>query len=266
MSLALPRATAPGAVVSRTGPAAPPSRDPWSRPDAAPGPLRILHLITRLDRGGSSDCTLLQAIGQARRGHRVTLACGPSLSPSPLLDEARRQCCLEIVEIPRLRRDLSPLDDARAFVSLVRLFRARRFDIVHTHTSKAGAIGRLAATIAARAPVVHQPHGHLFYGYHGRFGTGLLILAERLLAPLARRHIVLSWRGAEENLARNVGQPGQFTVVRSGIDLRPFRRARDRREICRRRLGLRPEDFAVGTLCRLEPIKGVEDLVEGFLL
>ncbi len=130
--------------------------------------------------------------------------------------------------------------------------------------SGAGALGRLAA-LASRTPVVHQPHGHLFYGYGGRAATACVILAERLLAPLARRHVVLSWRGAEEHLARGVGRPEQFTVVRSGIDLRPFRRPGARRDACRARLGLRPGDFVVGTLCRLEPIKGVEDLMRGFL-
>ena len=228
--------------------------------------LSILHVITRLDRGGSSDCTLLQAIAAARRGHRVTIACGRTRQSSPLLVDARRLAGLEIVDVPHLRRDLSLRHDVGALLFLSRLLRARRFDIVHTHTSKAGALGRLAAALSSRVPVVHQPHGHLFYGYHGPIGTRLVILAERLLAPLARRHIVLSWRGAEEHLARGVGRPGQFTVVRSGIDLRPFRTSAKRRSACRERLGLRDDEFAVGTLCRLEPIKGVDDLLRGFLL
>jgi len=228
--------------------------------------LSILHVITRLDRGGSSDCTLLQAIGAVRRGHRVTLACGPSRKPSPLLSEARRASGLEIVDVPELRRELSPLHDVRTLLFLLRLLRSRRFDVVHTHTSKAGALGRIAAALSSRVPVVHQPHGHLFYGYHGPIGSRLVILAERILAPLARRQIVLSWRGAEEHLARGVGRPGQFTVVRSGIDLRPFRAASARRVACRARLGLRDDEFAVGTLCRLEPIKGAGDLLRGFLL
>jgi glycosyltransferase involved in cell wall biosynthesis len=229
-------------------------------------PLAILHLITRLDRGGSSDCTLLQAIGSARRGHRVTLACGPSQDPSALVLEARGVPGLDVVEVPGLRRDLSPVDDARAFRFLVHLLRSRSFDVVHTHTSKAGALGRLAAALSSRAAVVHQPHGHLFYGYHGRMGTRLVIFAERILAPLARRQIVLSWRGAEEHLARGVGRPEQFTVIRSGIDLRPFRWTSRRRAVSRERLGLREDEFAVGTLCRLEPIKGVEELLRGFVL
>jgi len=255
----LPSAARPGAVRASA------AERRFRRRESGP-PLAILHLITRLERGGSSDCTILQAIGAARRGHRVTLAFGPSAAPSPLLLEARGQRGLELIEVPCLGRALSPVDDTRALVRLVRLLRASRFDILHTHTSKAGALGRIAAALAPPLPVVHQPHGHLFYGYHGRLGTRLVILAERILAPLAARQIVLSWRGAEEHLARGVGRPGQFTVVRSGIDLRPFRRAQDRREASRARLGLRPEEFAVGTLCRLEPIKGVEELLEGFLL
>src|SRR2546422_5292460 len=191
------------------------------RPRAAGPSLSILHLITRLDRGGSSDCTLQQAIAAARRGHRVTLASGPSTAPSPLLIEAGRQPGLEIVSMPGLRREVSPLDDARAFVGLLRLLRSRRFDIVHTHTSKAGALGRLAAALTTRSPVVHQPHGHLFYGYHGCIATRLVILADRLLAPLAARQIVLSWRGAEEHLARRGGGPGPFTGGGAGVGPRP---------------------------------------------
>ncbi len=240
------------------------SGDPSRRPSPPRRPLAILHAITRLERGGSSDCTLLQAIGAARRGHHVVLVSGPSDTPSPLLDQARRQKGLHRVEIAPLRRALSPVHDLRALWLLIRLLRGRRFDIVHTHTSKAGALGRLAAALAPGPAVVHQPHGHLFYGYHGRVASALVILAERLLARLSRRQIALSWRGAGEHLARGVGRPGDFSVICSGIDLRPFRRSGPRRAEARLRLGLRPEEFAVGTLCRLEAVKGVEELLHGF--
>ena len=236
------------------------------RPRVGERRLAILHVITRLDRGGSSDCTLLQAMGAARRGHRVTLASGPSGSPSPLLVTARAERGIHFVEIPSLVREPAPVQDLRALASLTRLVRRGGFDIVHTHTSKAGAIGRVAALLGGRPPLVHQPHGHLFYGYHGRIGTALVILAERLLAPLASRQIALSWRGAEEHLCRRIGRPGDFTVVRSGIDLRPYRRARARRAECRRRWSLSPQDFVVGTLCRLEPVKGAEELLDAFIL
>lgn len=253
-----------GQEIARGGGAGVPVHTP--RPRVKPRRLSILHVITRLDRGGSSDCTLLQALGAARRGHRVTLAFGPSASPSPLLPTALAERGIRFLEIPSLRREPAPVQDLRSLVALTRIVRRGRFDVVHTHTSKAGAVGRLAAFLGGRPPVVHQPHGHLFYGYHGRIGTGLVILAERLLAPLASRQIALSWRGAEEHLCRGVGRPGDFTVVRSGIDLRPYRRARDRRGACRRKWNVSPGDFVVGSLCRLEPVKGAEELLEAFIL
>jgi len=237
-------------------------------PAALPGrPLAILHLITRLDRGGSSDCTLLQAIGAAERGHRVTVLSGPAASPTRLLARAGAQRRLRLLALPSLAREVSPLHDLRALFQITAHLRAERYDIVHTHTSKAGALGRVAALLCGRRPiVVHQPHGHLFYGYYGKVATALLIRAERLLAPLAHVLVALSFRGAEEHLSRRVGRPGQFRVVRSGIDLRAFRRAPAERGAARNRLGYGEQDLVVGSLCRLEPIKGVEDLLRGFLI
>ncbi len=230
-------------------------------------PLSILHLITRLDRGGSSDCTLLQAIGAARRGHRVLVASGPAAVPTPVLEKARRQRRLRLLEIPALRRDPGVAGDLRALLSILRLLREERPDVIHTHTSKAGALGRIAAFMAGRRrSVVHQPHGHLFYGYYGALGTALVTLAERLLAPLARVQIALSWRGAEEHMSRGVGGAESWRVIRSGIDLRPFRRAAAGRAAARRRFGFAEGHLVIGSLCRLEAIKGVEDLARGFVL
>jgi glycosyltransferase involved in cell wall biosynthesis len=229
--------------------------------------LSILHVITRLDRGGSSDCTLLQAIGAARRGHSVTVASGPSIHPSPLLERVRAQERVALLHIPHLVRRPSPTRDLRALIAIARTLRRGRFDILHVHTSKAGVLGRLAARLTPRRPaVVHQPHGHLFYGYFGPLGATLVTLAERLMAPLADVLLTLSGRGAEEHLCRGIGRPGQFATIRSGIDLKPLRRARARREEIRTHLGFRPQHFVVGSLGRLETIKGAVDLIDGFAL
>ncbi|MFQ5878082.1 MAG: glycosyltransferase [Acidobacteriota bacterium] len=227
--------------------------------------LSILHLVTRLERGGSSDCTLWQALGAARRRHRVTVVSGPAPEPSPLVERARREGLVRFLEIPQLVRRPDPRRDLYALLAIVRLLRREPFDIIHTHTSKAGALGRLAALLVGRrGAVVHQPHGHLFYGYYGRTRTALVTTAERLLAPLARVQVALSWRGAEEHLCRGIGRPGRFVAIRSGIDLRPFRHASARRGACRARLAIGPDEVVVGSLCRLEAIKGPGDLVAGF--
>jgi glycosyltransferase involved in cell wall biosynthesis len=145
--------------------------------------------------------------------------------------------------------------------------RRGRFDVIHLHTSKAGAIGRLAAAIAGRSGrVLHQPHGHLFYGYYGRAGSALVLLAERWLARFARLHVALTAAGAEEHLRRRVGRPEQYRVLPSGVDFRALRAAAGRRNACRRRLGYANDEIVIGTLCRLDPIKGAEDILRAFLI
>jgi glycosyltransferase involved in cell wall biosynthesis len=227
--------------------------------------MAILHVITRLERGGSSDCTLWQAIGAARRGHLVTIACGPSSATAPLLERARRQEGIAFVTLPTLARPLRPAADLRAFLALTSLLRRTRYDVIHLHTSKAGALGRLAAfLLGQRRRVVHQPHGHLFYGYYGRLGDALVLVAERLLAPLAARQLTLTARGAEEHLARGIGREAQFRVIPSGVEMRPLRDAARGRDAARRRLGYAADDLVVMSLARLEPIKGAPLTLRAF--
>lgn len=235
------------------------------RPPRPPRRLRVLHLITRLDRGGSSDCTLFQAIGTARRRHAVVVASGPSATRSPLVERARREPGVRFLTIPALARPLRPWRDLLALAAMVRLLRRGRFDVVHLHTSKAGALGRAAARLTrATGRIVHQPHGHLFYGYYGAVGSRLVLWAERRLAPWARLHLTLTARGAEEHLQRGVGRRDQFRTLPSGIDLAPLRRAAANRGALRARLGWAADEFVVGTLCRLEPIKGPDLLLAAF--
>jgi glycosyltransferase involved in cell wall biosynthesis len=228
--------------------------------------LRVLHLVTRLERGGSSDCTLWQAMGAARRGCEVTIASGPTGRPTPLLDVARRLPRMRLVPILSLGRSPHPVRDLRALLAIVTLLRRERFDVIHLHTSKAGALGRIAAALAGQtARVIHQPHGHLFYGYYGRAGTAMVLFTERCLARFARFQVTLTAVGAEEHLRRGIGRPEQYRTLPSGVDFRGLRAAHRRREACRRRLGYGRDDFVIGTLCRLEPIKGTGDLVSAFL-
>lgn len=256
-----------GALRRPIGPQPAPAAPRTAAPAAPlPRPLTILHLITRLERGGSSECTLLQARGAARRGHRVIVAHGRSAADTPLLAALRREGLVTFREVRGLARPIRPWSDLVALVGITRLLRALRPDILHTHTSKAGALGRLAALPGRVRRLIHQPHGHLFYGYYGGTGSRLVVLAERLLAPAADAQIVLTPRGLEEHLERGVGRRSDFHVVRSGIDLGPFRTAGRRRQECRVRLGYRPDEVVAGTLCRLEAIKGVDLLLRGFLL
>ncbi|MBI3025084.1 MAG: glycosyltransferase family 4 protein [Candidatus Tectomicrobia bacterium] len=228
--------------------------------------MRVLHIITRLDRGGSADNTLLSCIGQRRRGHEVVLAAGLGLTEeSPMRPEAESEG-VQLVRIPSLIRAVHPVKDAVALRACWRLIRGGRFDLVHTHTSKAGILGRLAARLAGGCRVVHTPHGHVFYGYFGPSKTRLFIWAERLMARWTDAIVTLTDREAEEHLALGVGRSSQFVTIFSGIPL-PGPKTRAGTGPSRRRaLGLPAEGALVGSVGRLDPIKGHGLLIQAFAL
>lgn len=228
--------------------------------------MRVLHIITRLDRGGSADNTLLSCIGQRRRGCEVTLAAGPGLTEeSPLRAQAEAKG-VKLVRVPSLVRAIRPHLDLAALWACHRLIRKGRFDLVHTHTSKAGIVGRMAARLAGGCRVVHTPHGHVFYGYFGPFVTRLFVWAERLMARWTDALITLTDREAEEHLALGVGRPGQFVTIFSGVPLPegPASTPPGDLPARRRALGLPPEGLLIGSVGRLDRVKGHATLVRAF--
>lgn len=249
--------------------------------------LRILHISTRLILGGSQENTVLSCEGQVRRGHDVHLAFGPIYGPEgSLLDRVRRfktdaGRVIETHEAPSLIRDVSPLKDRVALGQLRRLIRDLRPDIVHTHSSKAGILGRLAAWRegAARGRaggpplgIVHTIHGPPFMPVEGaslrrasiRLKNRLYTLAERRAARNC--HVIVSVADAmtRQFLARGIGRPEQYVTVRSGMEVGAFLHAapgEDRSDV-RARLGISPGDFVVGTVARLAEHKGHDDLLD----
>ena len=219
--------------------------------------LRVLHPITRLTLGGSSENTIASCVALDRAGYDCVLATSFRESDASSLADARRRGC-RVVDIPALGREVSPLADLTALAELVRLIRRERPAIVHTHTSKAGFIGRLAAVIARAPAVIHQPHGHIFYGYYSPRRTAVFTALERQAARWTDRIITLTDRGAQEHLARGIGRAEQYVAVPSGVPTAELRAAAPPRGAARARLGLDPDAFIVVGLGRLVPIKGFD--------
>jgi glycosyltransferase involved in cell wall biosynthesis len=132
---------------------------------------------------------------------------------------------------------------------------------VHTHTSKAGFVGRLAARLVGVPAVIHQPHGHIFYGYYGAGRTALFVTLERLAARWTDRIVTLTPRGIEEHLARGIGRREQYRTVPSGVPTSALRARSPGRAEARARLGLPDDAFVVAGLGRLVAIKGFDLLV-----
>src|SRR5881409_2208492 len=194
-------------------------------------PKKVVHIITRLDHGGSARETLQTVLGHDRGRFRVSIAFGrpetTTADDAALLKtdlQQLGQADVSVFQVPPLVREINPVLDAWATVALWRLLRRVRPEVVHTHTSKAGAVGRLAAWLAGIPVVIHTPHGHVFYGHFGRLASWLSVQVERLLATCTSRLIALTEAERDEHLERGVGCKDRFAVIPRGIDLEQFRR------------------------------------------
>ena len=223
--------------------------------------ISVVHVITRLTLGGSADNTLRQIAALTRAGYDATLAVGIAASDEPFVERARREDC-RLIDVPSLDREPAPGRDLRAVVTLVLLLRRRRPAIVHTHTSKAGFVGRLAARLARTPAIIHQPHGHIFYGYYGRAVTAFYVALERIAARWTDRLVTLTDREIEEHLALGIGRRAHFVTVPSGVPTAELRERAPGREAARDALGLPSDAFVVAALGRLVPVKGFDLLVE----
>ena len=222
--------------------------------------MKICHVITRMIVGGAQENTLLSCRGALEAGHDVTLVTGPS--PGPEGELLKRVSCpgLKIVECPWLVREIAPLSDLKAFSHLKKLFRTERYDVVHTHSSKAGIVGRFAARAAGVPLVVHTIHGLAFYRYEKFWKNLLYIACERAAAPCGKRIYAVAQAMIDQSLAAGVGSPDQYKVVYSGMELDRFLHAKPDPEL-RKKLGI-PEDAVVlATLARLFPLKGYEQFL-----
>jgi len=227
--------------------------------------MTALHLITRLSLGGPSLNTIDSVLAQARAGWRTILATGSVGTEISVVDQARSRGCNTVL-LPRLTREVSPAKDLVVLWEIFRLIKREQVMLVHTHTSKAGFLGRLAAWLARVPMILHTPHGHVFYGYYGPRLTAFFVRLERLAARLTDRIVVLTERGRDEHLARGIGRPEQFVVIPSGVDLQAVRRSAPPYETARGRLGVNPETCLVVGLGRLVPVKGFQVLVKALPL
>lgn len=248
--------------------------------------LRILHISTRLILGGSQENTLLSCEGQARLGHRVHLAFGPIYGPEGSMLERVRKFeltpgsgqAIRSHQVHSLVRQISPRQDRACLSELGRLIRELRPDVVHTHSSKAGILGRAAAwkvkqdSMRRRPAVIHTIHGPPFMPVVGNafarkkteLKNHLYTVAERSAAKRCDRIVAVADAMTEQFLARGIGRPEQFTTVRSGMETRPYLEpepGQTRTEI-RRSVGVGEQDFVVGTVARLAEHKGHDDVLD----
>jgi glycosyltransferase involved in cell wall biosynthesis len=255
-------------VAQRTGDQIPdrqPGAGDCSPRDAAEGssrPPRVMHLITRLIRGGADENTLFTANGLSEMGYDCWLVCGGG-SDAQQLDRAHD---VETIVLPEMVRRIAPLRDLRAFWRLLMMMRRIKPDIVHTHTAKAGVLGRLAAHFASVPIVIHGLHGTTFHPGQSALLRRTVIGIERMMADFTDLFVSVSDDLSQLYMDEAVGHPLQHTTVRSGMDIDKFRRVArwDREQVRRKRreLGVPVDEPTALLVSRLEPRKRVERFIE----
>ena len=223
--------------------------------------MKIVHVITRLIVGGAQENTILSCEGQHDAGHDVTLITGPSLGPEGSLMERATRHGYRVETLDAMRRSILPGKDVATYVALARRFRELRPDVVHTHSSKAGIVGRWAANRAGVPRVVHTIHGLAFTASTSRIVNEAYVRAERWTAPVTHRIVSVADAMTRASLAARIGRPEQYVTVHSGMDVAPFLATPVDRETVRVQLGVAPGDVAVGTIARLFHMKGHDDLL-----
>ena len=225
--------------------------------------VKVLHIITRLDKGGSAENTFLTITGLDKDNYDVTLMSGPVKDPKQDRTKQIEAHDIKYIFIPELARDVNFIKDLKTLFKIYVFLREEKFDIVHTHTSKAGLLGRLAAKLAGVPIVVHTPHGHVFFGYFKPVKTKIFIFLEKLASHITDKIVALTDREKDDYRLFKITREEKSVVINSGVDLNRFKELSfGEKKSFKKKLGL-PEDFLIaGTVGRLVPVKGQQFLIE----
>ncbi len=227
--------------------------------------MKIVHIITRLIVGGAQENTLLSCEGQHRAGHEVTLITGPAIGPEGSLVQRAEAFGYRVIVVDEMRRAISIRKDYQTYKSLVRLIAELKPDIVHTHSSKAGIIGRWAGRKNCRmnrCAIIHTIHGLAFTASTNRAVNFAYKLLEKWTAPITDQIVCVADSMRDQSLAAGVGIASQYVTVYSGMEIEPFLHPPVDRRTMRQQLGITDEQMIAGTIARLFDLKGHDDLLD----
>ena len=224
--------------------------------------MRVLHIITRLIVGGAQENTILNCQDlRDQYQDDVLLVSGPGLGPEGSLEDDARGRGVPLEIIPALQRPIHVTRDWQSYRAIAGVVRAYRPDVVHTHSGKAGLLGRFAAHRAGVGVIVHTVHGAPFHHYQSLPARTFFRQCERIAA--ARCHAIISVADAMTNqlVAAKVAPREKFTTIYSGMEVEPFVQAKEQRQQVRHELGFTDEDVVVGKIARLFHLKGHQDFI-----
>ena len=230
------------------------------------GPEGDLTEVQAPDAGtvpvGISSGVSYSAAKQSFRAVQAVLTASGSAKRSPLTYKIHSQIPYRMIRESALRRNIHPIFDFIAFFKLYNFFRREKFDIVHTHSSKAGILGRFAAKLAKVPVVIHTIHGLPFHPFQRKSVNLFYKQMERFAANGAHKIITVADAMTQQAVRARIADSKKFVTIRSGMDLEPFLRVDYDKERIRKKFGLNSRDKVIGKIARLFHLKGHEYLIE----
>jgi glycosyltransferase involved in cell wall biosynthesis len=222
---------------------------------------RVLQIITLFSIGGATETVVSLSRGLVQQGYHVEIVTGPHVSSEGDMMPTAERLGLKVTTLPVLRRAIHPVLDLRALLRLISIIRKGRFDIVHTHSSKAGFLGRIAGLLAGVPVRVHTIHGLSFHEHQSSLTKYMFVWLERFTATVTTALIAVSEHIRREYRRYGIGRENQYSIIRSGIDVSLYHADVQPPAEARARLGFGAGDLVVGKISRLSPLKGHMELL-----
>lgn len=229
-------------------------------------PIRVLHIITRLIVGGAQEATILTAQMLDQTKWDVHIFSGPQTGSEGSLIEHTRNLGIPLTLDPYLVREINPVKDLIVLLRLVRFIRQGGYSVVHTHSSKAGIIGRWAARLAGVKVIVHTVHGWAHHDYQRPLIRRMYITLEKLTLPITHTMTTDSILNINKGIEDGIGTTANYveTPIRCGIELDRFGHPQVAPAEMRQQLGIPSDALVVGSVTRLSPQKAPLDLIDAF--
>lgn len=227
--------------------------------------MKICHIITRLVVGGAQENTIFTVEGLKKKGYSVDLISGKTEGPEGTLEDRVKEKNINLIVIPQLIRDINPVLDFIAFLKIFKVFKKSKYDIIHTHSAKAGFLGRIAGRLANKKTIIiHTIHGPSFFPHQKKFSYLLYKTAEKIAEKFTDHFICVGEIMKERYLKNGIGREEQYSVVYSGFHIQPYIEAEKEREKMRESIGIKKEEKVIGMIGRLFPLKGQKYLLYAF--
>jgi len=226
------------------------------------GNEKVLQIITLFSIGGATETVISTSIGLRNKGYDVTIVAGSHIASEGDMLPIACDAGLKVIILPALQRSIRPMKEFLAFLQIRSIIKAGKFTVVHTHSSKAGIIGRLAGCLAGAPCIVHTVHGLSFHQFQSWYLRTCYVLLEKLASRCTDAYIAVSERMKSEYLRKNISTEEKYRIIPSCFSIADFSCDIDNSLSARSELHIPPNAFVIGKVSRLSPLKGHDLLIE----